>query len=71
MNTDHAHTLRDYCGHLHGMTPRDARMAGVDCDGFDVRADGKLLRFEFDDPVDDATSVRAALVDLARKARAP
>jgi putative heme iron utilization protein len=46
-------------------------MAGVDCDGFDVRADGKLLRFEFDDPVDDATSVRAALVDLARKARAP
>jgi putative heme iron utilization protein len=69
MNAEHAHTLRDYCRHLHGKTPRDARMAGIDCDGFDVRADGELLRFGFDHPVADADAARAALVALARKAR--
>lgn len=69
MNTDHAHTLRDYCRHIHGKAPVDARMAGIDCDGFDVRADGELLRFEFEEPVTDAEAARVALIALARKAR--
>ena len=70
MNTAHAHTLRDYCRHIRGKAAVDARMTGIDCDGFDVRADGELLRFEFQDPVTDAEAARAALVALARKARA-
>jgi hypothetical protein len=45
-------------------------MIGVDCDGFDVRADGQKLRFEFAEPVLDAEGARAALVKLAQEARA-
>lgn len=69
MNTDHAHTLVDYC-RLQGMTGiTTATLIGVDCDGFDVNAGGKILRFDFDTPATDAQAVRAALVTLAQKAR--
>ncbi len=70
MNADHAHNLREYCRHVHGVDVLDAAMVGIDCDGFDVRADGHLLRFDFPAEVRDAESARAALVDLARQARA-
>jgi hypothetical protein len=69
MNADHAHNLRDYCRHFHGRTAVEAHMAGIDCDGFDVRADGELVRFEFEHPVTDAASAREALVAMARQAR--
>jgi len=45
-------------------------MVGVDCDGFDVRADGQLLRFGFERPMTDAADARASLVALARAPRA-
>jgi hypothetical protein len=44
-------------------------MTGVDCDGFDVRADEQLMRFEFPETVRDAQSVRSALAELARESR--
>lgn len=44
-------------------------MIGIDYDGFDVRADGKLLRFDFPDPILDAQGARAALVKLAQACR--
>lgn len=69
MNTDHAHTLRDYC-RLQGISNAEAvTMIGIDCDGFDLNADGKLLRFDFDAPVPGADAIRAALIALAQKAR--
>lgn len=69
MNADHAQTLVDYC-RLQGMTGVTAvSMIGIDCDGFDLHADGKIVRFDFDAPVTDAQAVRAALVALAQKAR--
>ncbi len=70
MNADHAHNLRDYCRHFHGRVAVEARMAGIDCDGFDVRADGELVRFDFELPATDAAAARAALVAMARQARA-
>ncbi|MGA8008341.1 MAG: DUF2470 domain-containing protein [Thiomonas sp.] len=70
MNADHAHNLREYCRHVHGVQALDAAMVGIDCDGFDLRADGHVLRFNFSAPVRNAESARAALVDLARQARA-
>ncbi len=70
MNADHAETLRLYCRFGHACDPAHAQMIGVDCDGFDVRADEKVLRFDFDDTVTDARQVRAALVALAAQARA-
>ena len=69
MNTDHAHTLRDYC-RLQGVVNAEAvSMIGIDCDGFDLNADGKMLRLDFDEPVSGADAVHAALIALAQKAR--
>jgi putative heme iron utilization protein len=46
-------------------------LAGIDCDGFDVRADGELVRFTFEEPVANAADARRALVAMAARVRAP
>ncbi|MGH8681846.1 MAG: HugZ family protein [Burkholderiales bacterium] len=69
LNADHAATLADYCGDAHGVAPREVGMVGIDCDGFDLRADGRRLRIAFDEPVTDAGKARATLVAMARRAR--
>ena len=69
MNTDHAQALRDYCRHFHGVDAKEAVMIGIDCDGFDVRADGRLLRFDFQHFIHDATEARAALVAMVQECR--
>ena len=68
MNTEYAHVLRDFCRHR--ARASEVALAGIDCDGFDVRADGELLRFEFDEPVASATDARRALVAMAGQVRA-
>ncbi len=71
MNKDHAQSLRDYCRlqNLNGVAA--GTMIGIDCDGFDLNADGKMLRFDLDgdQPVTNAEFARAALIALAQKAR--
>ena len=69
MNADHGDNLVAYCRHVHGVETGPAEMIGIDPDGFDVRADQGVLRFDFDTPVADAQGARAALVALARAAR--
>lgn len=69
MNDDHAATMRLYCRHVHGIDPSDATLVGVDCDGFDARADGRLLRFGFPELAPDAAAVRRQFVALAAAAR--
>jgi putative heme iron utilization protein len=69
MNADHGDNLRAYCRHTHGADTSSAEMVGIDPDGFDIRADGSLLRFGFDTPIADAQAARRALVTLARAAR--
>ncbi len=69
MNADHRANLMDYCRHVHGQEVSDVEMIGIDPDGFDVRADGRVLRFEFPQPIRDARQARAALVELARRCR--
>jgi len=69
MNADHANAMRDYCRFVHQGEVLDVELAGVDCDGFDVRADGTLLRFDFETPALTPAAVRTALVDLAHRAR--
>jgi putative heme iron utilization protein len=69
MNEDHAEALLAYCRHVHELEPQRIEMIGIDCDGFDVRADDRLLRFAFERPIATATEARAALVALARKSR--
>jgi hypothetical protein len=70
MNADHAAALRDYCRHARRTHTAAVTMIGIDCDGFDVLADGEPLRYEFAEPVVDATAARAALVAMAHQARA-
>lgn len=70
MNSDHAHNLRAYCAQVHAVQASQAEMIGVDVDGFDLRADGRVLRFEFASPARDAGQVREQLVALAQRCRA-
>jgi putative heme iron utilization protein len=69
MNADHADALRDYCRHVHHVNAVNATMVGIDCDGFDVRADDQLLRFDFDATLSNPGQVRNRLVALAHAAR--
>lgn len=70
MNNDHVPALHDYCRHIYGVHASAVTMIGIDCDGFDARADNRLLRFEFPHTVHDPTGVRATLLELARTCRA-
>lgn len=73
MNTDHADSLIAYCKHFHQFAASDAKMLGIDADGFDVKAisdeQSKILRFEFEQPIHDAQSARAALVQMSKLAK--
>ncbi|HEY4696612.1 MAG TPA: DUF2470 domain-containing protein [Gallionella sp.] len=69
MNSDHQDALHDYCRHFHQCAALDVAMLGIDLDGFDVRADGKVLRFDFAQPVTDALQARTALVEMALAAK--
>jgi len=68
MNADHQDNLRNYCRHFHQYEAEQVEMLGIDCDGFDVRADDKVLRFDFAEPVLDAQQARGALVGMAKLA---
>jgi putative heme iron utilization protein len=70
MNADHADSLRAYCRHAHDVEAAEVAMLGIDPDGFDVRADARLLRFDFAESVLDGQGARAALVALAQQCRA-
>jgi putative heme iron utilization protein len=67
MNADHQDALRNCCLHFHQHEATQAEMLGIDCDGFDVRADARVLRFDFTEPVLDAQQARKALVEMARE----
>lgn len=69
LNTEHAETLRLYCRALADADAATVEAIGIDCDGIDVRAGTRLLRFDFDAPALDAAAVRARLIALAERAR--
>ncbi|MDP2248310.1 MAG: DUF2470 domain-containing protein [Nitrosomonadales bacterium] len=69
MNNDHLENMKAYCQHFHKITANDVQMLGIDCDGFDLRADEQILRFDFEQPISDATSARVALVAMAKACR--
>jgi heme iron utilization protein len=69
MNSDHRDTMRNYCRHFYKVAALDVEMVGIDIDGFDVRADETVLRFDFNQTVTDAQLARTALVEMARNAK--
>ncbi|HEY8355195.1 MAG TPA: DUF2470 domain-containing protein [Methylophilaceae bacterium] len=66
MNRDHRSSMQHLCRHFHGVTPQQVEMIGIDGDGFDLHADGRILRFGFERHVTDADSARTALIEMAR-----
>jgi putative heme iron utilization protein len=69
MNADHRESMQHYCQHFHRLGVKAVEMLGIDCDGFDVRADDRVLRFDFPGPVLDAQQARQALVEMSRIAK--
>jgi putative heme iron utilization protein len=65
-NSNHAQDVHDCCRHMLAIGPREVRVVGIDCDGFDARADDTLVRFEFADTAHDAESARSAFIALVR-----
>jgi len=60
LNAEPLNELRR-CLQLRNISAERVRLLGIDCDGFDVEADGRILRFDFAEPVADAESALAAL----------
>ncbi|MDD5330020.1 MAG: pyridoxamine 5'-phosphate oxidase family protein [Sulfuricella sp.] len=63
-NRDRAGDLQFLCRRYYGMSSSVAAMVGVDSDGFDLMADGQLLRFDFPDFVVDAGQAEAELARM-------
>lgn len=68
MNRRYAPDLRA-CIDFSQRSAAEVEMIGIDCDGCDVRADGKILRIDFEPAVTTAEKARAALVALAKDGR--
>ncbi|MEW6733004.1 MAG: DUF2470 domain-containing protein [Acidobacteriota bacterium] len=66
MNQDHYDALVKYCQTFKGVSATNVYMVGIDSEGFDLLADKRKLRFDFDTPVMDAQTARAVLVKMAR-----
>ena len=71
MNADHMDSMMAYCRHFYNVTPQSVELIGVDSDGFDIRATisedtTNILRFNFESPIFDAQSARAAFVALSK-----
>jgi putative heme iron utilization protein len=67
MNCDHQKALVHYC-ELLGRESIDAvSMTGIDSEGFDLLADKRKLRIDFDSPIHTSEEARAKLIELARR----
>ena len=67
MNRDHQQALFHYCK-LFGRAEVEAvTMTGIDSEGFDLLADKRKLRIDFDSPIHTSEEARARLVQLARR----
>jgi putative heme iron utilization protein len=65
MNDDHKQALHRYCRVLRGRDVDDVTMTGIDSEGFDMLADGRKVRIEFDAPIHSDVEARAAFIKLA------
>lgn len=76
MNSDHRDELRRYCKAGRCVDPliaeggqvieaHDVQMIGVDCDGCDLRADGRQLRLPFERPVASPAELRSVFAALS------
>lgn len=69
INTTGLEMLHRCCLHLHGLAATHLHMVGIDCDGFDLNADDRMLRCDFAEPVTKADEALAALACLSNQPR--
>jgi heme iron utilization protein len=69
MNRDHGGAVQAYATGILNQTEGAWRMVGIDPEGCDLRAGGRLARLPFDVPVYSAEAARRELVRLAQAAR--
>jgi heme iron utilization protein len=67
MNQDHQEALFHYCDILKVAKVNAVAMTGIDSEGFDMLADNRKLRIDFDTPISTVEEARATLVKLARR----
>ena len=65
MNDGHVGTMRGFCRRRLSREVTDVSMVTIDGDGFDLRADDALLRFDFPELAVDADAARRLLVQFA------
>jgi putative heme iron utilization protein len=70
MNQDHADAIELYAVDLLGEAEGPWKISGVDPDGVDLIAGDRIARLPFKERVTSASALRAALVALAKEARA-
>lgn len=70
MNRDHADALALYATKSLGLPPGAWAMTGIDAEGLDMRLAGRVARLDFPRRIANAEEARAALVRLAKQARA-
>lgn len=66
MNRDHQKALFHYCKVVSVPAVEAVTMTGIDSEGFDMLADGRKLRIDFESPVSTVEDARKRLVRLAR-----
>ena len=66
MNGDHEKALFHYCKTWGNIEADAVTMTGIDSEGFDLLADKRKLRIDFDSPIQTVEEARATLVRLAR-----
>jgi len=69
MNADHADAVALYAERLLGRGGTGWQISAIDPEGIDLRRDGETARLDFPAAVSTPAGARAALVDLAAKAR--
>ena len=65
MNQDHQKALSHYCQILGREAVDAVTMTGIDSEGFDLLADKRKLRIDFDSPIATVEAARAKLIKLA------
>jgi len=67
MNRDHQKALFHYCELLGRESVDAVTMTGIDGEGFDLLADKRKLRMDFESPIHTSEEARANLIELARR----
>jgi putative heme iron utilization protein len=70
MNEDHADAIGLYAARLLQLPGEGWRMTGIDCEGIDLRAGGRVARLALPNPVSGPEEARKALISLVGRARA-